>query len=210
MKPTAYLLILLAGTLFIGKPAMAQMYYKELEHITIGTETPNPNYSITANGFDLMMLYGTGAALGVSTGHSYCYIMGTNMGVCFYDAYLNKYNNIRALYVLRRANGEIYDDWVAPQSASTSILQSLRPVTYKLHDTEAASSQTSSSDLNIGFISQEVQQVLPKAVVTDPNGNQLVNYTALTPVAVRAIVQLHERALQNDQRLQQLSNLLDK
>lgn len=208
MKHAASTFLLTAVALFISHSAKAQLTYKEREYITIGTEIPDPNYGITANGFGLMRLSGTRGFLGVSTGHTYCYIMGSDMAVCFYDAYLNKYNNIRALYVLRRANGEIYDDWIEPQSNATSVIRSLRPVSYRLREPDNSLSEQ--AGLNIGLISQEVQQVTPKAVVTDPHGNQLVNYTALTPVAVHAITQLYERAEQNRQRLQQILGLLEK
>ena len=43
------------------------------------------------------------------------------------------------------------------------------------------------SDEEIGLLAQEVESILPGAVLTDDNGSKLINYNALIPVLIDAV-----------------------
>lgn len=80
-------------------------------------------------------------------------------------------------------------------SNATSVVMALRPVTYQWQDqTEYQKfKRTSSNTTNpkeIGFIAQEVEQILPDVIGIDDLGNKLVNYNALIPVLTAAIQEL--------------------
>ena len=45
----------------------------------------------------------------------------------------------------------------------------------------------------IGLLAQEVEQVLPNIVLTDPDGNKLINYTSLIAVLIDAVKDLNEK-----------------
>lgn len=68
-----------------------------------------------------------------------------------------------------------------------SILQ-LRPVSYTFSDSSDKSLyKTGGNGNEIGLLAQEVEKVLPNVVITDPDGNKLINYTAIIPVMIDAI-----------------------
>lgn len=47
--------------------------------------------------------------------------------------------------------------------------------------------KTGGNGNEIGLLAQEVEKVLPNVVITDPDGNKLINYTAIIPVMIDAI-----------------------
>lgn len=47
--------------------------------------------------------------------------------------------------------------------------------------------RTGGNGNEIGLLAQEVEKVLPNVVITDPDGNKLINYTAIIPVMIDAI-----------------------
>lgn len=50
--------------------------------------------------------------------------------------------------------------------------------------------KTGGNGKEIGLLAQEVEQVLPNVVLTDPDGKKLINYTAIIPVMIQAIKEL--------------------
>ena len=61
------------------------------------------------------------------------------------------------------------------------MLKLLQPVSFKWKDNGKKS---------YGLVAQEVQEILPELVETDSNGIKSVNYTALIPFLINAIVEL--------------------
>ena len=66
-------------------------------------------------------------------------------------------------------------------TGSLDKIKQLRPVTYNWKSSDRG------SDENIGFIAQEVEQVLPQLVTTNQNGYKAVAYSNMVPVLVDAI-----------------------
>lgn len=72
-------------------------------------------------------------------------------------------------------------------------IDKLNAVTYDFKDTDPATAnvfKTGGNGKEIGLLAQEVEQVLPNVVLTDPDGNKLINYTAIIPVMIQAIKDL--------------------
>lgn len=44
----------------------------------------------------------------------------------------------------------------------------------------------------IGLLAQDVESILPEAVLTDESGGKLINYNALIPVLIDAVKSLQE------------------
>ncbi len=78
------------------------------------------------------------------------------------------------------------------------IVQQLRGVTYSYHR-ETFPERNFAEGMSYGFIAQELQEVLPEAVMADEDGYLGVNYDAVIPVLVNAIQdqQAQIDALQN-------------
>lgn len=65
---------------------------------------------------------------------------------------------------------------------------------YDFKDTDSAAAnvfKTGGNGKELGLLAQEVEQVLPNVVLTDPDGNKLINYTAIIPVMIQAIKELN-------------------
>ncbi|MDE6487714.1 MAG: hypothetical protein K2L46_00385, partial [Paramuribaculum sp.] len=76
MKRTSITVTLLAlsAAIMTTLPAGAQLKYKEHESICIGEHFPDPNYGVTARGFQLFQIYGPGSMFYANTNHTMCYI----------------------------------------------------------------------------------------------------------------------------------------
>ncbi|WP_165372137.1 tail fiber domain-containing protein [Emticicia agri] len=66
------------------------------------------------------------------------------------------------------------------------------------------------TDRQIGFIAQEVEQLFPELVSTDAKGYKSVDYARLTPVLVEAIKELKERNDLLEQKLNRIEKLLSE
>ena len=88
---------------------------------------------------------------------------------------------------------------------ATQTLLALRPVTYQWIDTERTKNRKTSSlatnPKEIGFIAQEIEQVLPDIIAFDDDGQKLVNYQALIPLLTGAIQELNARIEVLEQQL---------
>lgn len=54
----------------------------------------------------------------------------------------------------------------------------------------AAAFRVGGDGKEIGLLAQEVEKVLPNIVLTDPDGNKLINYTAIIPIMIQSIKEL--------------------
>lgn len=207
MKTKSIIAILLV---LCSVPAMAQIKYSEGKSLSIGCE-PDPNYGITTKGFD--GIYFSGPALFfVDIEHTFTYVRGDGWAVYFYDAASNTYNDIRAFAVRTSGNGEIYDSWIDDEG-DVGILRALNPVSYAFKSESGVtsvmrSSATKPESRHIGFLAQEVENVIPQAVTTGEDGRKNVNYNSFLPVIVRSIKALSHQNENNRERLQQIREAL--
>ncbi len=128
-------------------------------------------------------------------------ICGSSNSLFFVNPNSYNYNAIHvgAVYNLSdlRAKRDIKD-----LSMGLPELMLLRPVSYKWkHNQITDSDSISPNDKKmafgpeseggqIGFIAQEVEEIIPQAVNTDPSGNKAINYSAIIPVLVKSIQDL--------------------
>jgi hypothetical protein len=74
-----------------------------------------------------------------------------------------------------------------------SKVEALRGVTYQWIQTG-----TLNSGINLGFLAQEIEKVIPEVVDTDDFGIKRVRYSELIPILVEAMKELHEELRQID------------
>ena len=85
-----------------------------------------------------------------------------------------------------------------------AILSKIRGTSYWWKD------QTVSEKLQLGFIAQELEEVLPNLVHTDENGYKAVNYIGLIPVMTEAIKEQNDKIDAQDKEIEKLKNRLKK
>ena len=73
-------------------------------------------------------------------------------------------------------------------SQGLEVISRIRPVTYNFIN--EGKNHRRSSDQEIGVLAQELEEVLPGAVITDKEGNKCVNYNMLIPVLIDAVKSL--------------------
>lgn len=129
-------------------------------------------------------------------------ICGSSNSIFFVNPNSYNYNAIHvgAVYNLSdiRAKKDVKD-----LGMGLPELMSLRPVSYRWkHNPVLDSDSVCGSNENktaygpeaeggqIGFIAQEVEEIIPQAVNTDPSGNKAINYSAIIPVLVKSIQDL--------------------
>ncbi|WP_321331289.1 tail fiber domain-containing protein [uncultured Bacteroides sp.] len=115
--------------------------------------------------------------------------------VVFYNTGTGVYNSIQVKNVYNysdiRAKKNI--QMLSKGMNSINKLTQLNPVQYEFQDNADKSVfKVGGNGEEIGLLAQEVEKVLPNLVLTDPDGNKLINYTAIIPVLIDAIKTLNE------------------
>lgn len=111
-------------------------------------------------------------------------LAGHNDQVVFYNSSTNKYNSISVQNVYYHSDARAKTN-IQTFTNGLNVVTQLRPVTYNFVDSH-------NSALEIGLLAQELEEILPNAVMTDGSGTKLVNYNALIPVLIDAIKTLQE------------------
>jgi len=134
--------------------------------------------------------------------------LGTNTGeIYFLKQYYNTnshgYSTINAGdYWAWLGNYYTYSDISAktniiPVRNALQTILALKPVTYQWIDREHLKykkpSPLATNPKEIGFISQDIEQVLPDIISLDDNGQKYLNYQALIPILTGAIQELNAR-----------------
>ena len=108
-----------------------------------------------------------------------------------------------------RANGMVlssdkrYKSHIQTLNNSLAILAKIRGTSYWWKD------QNISEKLQIGFIAQELEEILPNLVHTDENGYKAVNYIGLIPVMTEAIKELESVNTKQNEKIQSLEARLE-
>lgn len=138
---------------------------------------------------------------------------GTGNKIVFYNTETNTYNSIEVANVLNHSDARSKKDVESLTSGLHTLLQ-LKPVSYhwktqndnsyaammKREPTNNTSAENDSittpygpaeeSNLQYGFLAQDVEKVLPDIVESNAGGAKLINYIALIPILVQSIQEL--------------------
>ncbi|MDE6638196.1 MAG: tail fiber domain-containing protein [Muribaculaceae bacterium] len=131
-------------------------------------------------------------------------IAGTGDQIVFYNTDKQEFNSIQVANVYNYSDSRAKEN-IQTLSNSLSTIINLRPVSYTWKKAASANFASSISEveknvsygpsednsLQYGFLAQEVEEILPEAIKTDEEGHKLINYTALIPLLVQSIQELH-------------------
>lgn len=104
--------------------------------------------------------------------------------IVFYNSSTNKYNSIRVLNVYYHSDARAKTN-IMNFNRGLDVINQLRPVTYNFIN--EGQGMRRSSQQEIGLLAQEVESIIPGAVITDDDGSMLINYNALIPVLIDAV-----------------------
>lgn len=165
----------------------AQIKYDSQGRLTIGNTSPEQFYGITA--------YGGGMYFKCKTSNFFqidCSPAGTRLAshgdqVVFYNTATNVFNSIQVKNVYNYSDARAKTN-IHSFNNGLGVITQLRPVSYAFSDnSDKTTYKTGGNGLEIGLLAQEVEDVLPNVVLTDADGNKLINYTAIIPVMIDAI-----------------------
>ncbi len=133
-------------------------------------------------------------------------ISGTHNCVVFYDAAALTHNDIqvRNVYQYSDRNGKTN---IVPFFNSLEKVKNLNPVYFSWQKEDKSTIRISESGKKlqeVGFLAQDIEQVLPEAVTVDEEGNKLVNYSAIIPLLTASLQELADKV---DALEKELANL---
>ena len=185
--------ILALALLIVCTAVNAQIKYDSKGQLTIGNTTPFGTYSLTlltngvyikGPGSNFFQVDVTPAATRLASHYDQ---------VVFFNTQTSTFNSIQVKNVYNYSDAKAKEN-IQSLSQSLSILKLLRPVSYNFTDNSDNTKFRKGGDgKEIGLLAQEVEQVLPNIVLTDPDGNKLINYTSLIAVLIDAVKDLNEK-----------------
>ena len=168
----------------------AQIKYDSKGNLTIGVLSPYKFYSqtILSNG---VYLTGPGSNFFQIDVTPAATRLASHLDqVVFYNTQTNAFNSIQVKNVYNYSDARAKTN-IQSLSQSLSIINQLRPVSYNFTDNSDNTKFRKGGDgKEIGLLAQEVEKIFPNAVLTDPDGNKLINYTHLIAVLIDAVKDL--------------------
>lgn len=90
-----------------------------------------------------------------------------------------------------------FKEQIAPLANSLDLIRKIQGTTYQFKQTGEFASRHFPVAKQYGFIAQDLQKVLPEAVVKQEDGYYAVNYIAVVPILVEAVKQLDAKQAEN-------------
>lgn len=144
-------------------------------------------------------------------------IAGTGNAIVFYNSETSTFNSIQVANVYQHSDARAKTN-IRDINTGLNTIAQLRPVSYNWKKPEMDAEQVAQtramestaygpedSQLQYGFLAQEVEQVLPDAVKTDEEGHKLINYTALIPLLVQSVQDLKAQVEEQQTLITELS-----
>lgn len=172
----------------------AQIKYDSNKRLTFGNITPHSDthkfYDLTIRGNVFIAGPTSGNFLQIDTNPAATRLASHYDQVVFYNTETNTFNSIQVKNVYNYSDMRAKKD-VRTLSEGLDCILKLRPVMYTFSDNSVQDKfRTGGNGKEIGLLAQEVEEILPNVVLTDPEGNKLINYTAIIPVLIDAVKSL--------------------
>lgn len=184
-----FALFLLAACIW-SVSSRAQLKYLSNGKLTFGNVTPYSNYTTHIEGWGHYFTYG-GQFMEICVGAAAPRIAGSLDQIVFYNTETSTFNSIQVASVYNYSDRRAKTN-IKPISYGLSTILKLNPVTYNWKNPHNGLKNltTGITPSNIGFVSQDVEQVLPQLVYTDTEGHKLLNYIAIIPILTKSIQEL--------------------
>lgn len=184
--------VFVVALLLFATGASAQIKYRSDGRLTIGNSEPEQFYTITSVGPGMYFKCKTSNFFQIDVSPAATRLASHYDQVVFYNTQSSKFNSIQVKNVYNYSDARAKIN-IAKLNYGLNTIGKLNAVTYDFKDTEPASAnlfRVGGNGKEIGLLAQEVEEVLPNVVLTDPDGNKLINYTAIIPVMIQAIKEL--------------------
>ena len=167
--------IVLVLFLAVAVLANAQIKYYSNGKLTIGNTEPYSFYHTTFSGNGIYMKCNASNFFQIDCSPAATRLASHYDQVVFYNTASGVYNSIQVKNVYNYSDARAKIN-INPLGYGLNVLSKLNAVSY--------------DGKEIGLLAQEVEKVLPNIVLTDPDGNKLINYTAIIPIMIQSIKEL--------------------
>lgn len=170
----------------------AQVKYDSNGKFTIGNTSPYEFYTQTLYGTGMYFKFSTSNFFQIDVTPAATRLASHYDQVVFYNTKSSVFNSIQVKNVYNYSDARAKSNIQSLDNGLDCVLK-LRPVSYNFSDkSDKTTFRTGGSGKEIGLLAQEVEKVLPNVVLTDPDGNKLINYTAIIPIMIDAIKALQK------------------
>lgn len=163
-------------------------------------------YTLLVNGYNNIFTTDNGTHfLRFQVGTSNPRICGTGNSVVFYNGITSTFNDIQVRNLYQNSDKKAKTN-ILPISNGLDKIINLKPVTFNWINGDVRKSATGTPMHEIGFIAQDVEEVLPEAVIEDDEGHKLVNYSAVIPLLTEAVKELSTKIEKLEKENETLKN----
>lgn len=196
MKRTILKSLFVFTLLLVTGAVNAQIKYRSNGTITIGNTEPYEFYQTT--------LYGNGMYFKCKTNNFFqidCTPAATRLAshydqVVFYNTKTSTFNSIQVKNVYNYSDARAKTN-IQPLKGLMPKLMQLKTYSYKFVEDNVKSSDNpfvkGGNANEYGLLAQEVEEVFPELVITDPDGKKLINYTELIPMMLNAMQEMNAK-----------------
>lgn len=170
----------------------AQVRYDSNNRLTIGNIEPFAFYNQTFYSNGIYLKCKTNNFFQIDATPAATRLASHYDQVIFYNTQSGIYNSIQVKNVYNYSDAKAKSNVESLNNGLDYVLK-LRPVSYEFSDkSDKTMFRKGGNGKEIGLLAQEVEAVLPNIVLTDPDGNKLINYTAIIPIMIDAIKALQK------------------
>lgn len=168
----------------------AQLKYLSNGKLTFGNVTPFSYYTTHIEGWGHYFTSGSNF-MEICVGAAAPRIAGSLDQIVFYNTETSTFNSIQVASVLNYSDRDAKTN-IAPINYGLQTVLQLKPVTYDWKNAHNGLKNLTTGTVpkSLGFVSQDVEQVLPQLVYTDSEGHKLMNYIGIIPVLTKSIQEL--------------------
>lgn len=189
MKKELLITVVLLCLMLISTTLDAQVRVFPTGKLSLATsDEPDHNYRISLSGAWFMMGGYQNRYLRYDLSSADPRIWSTTNRIIFYNTDLFRFQDLEARNYYQASDRKLKTNIETIQNGLDIITQ-IRGTKYNwISDLNSSSKQEVSKD--IGFIAQEIEKIIPEAVVTDSLDNKLISYSSILVYTVEAIKEL--------------------
>lgn len=169
--------------------ALAQLKYNADRQLIVNANT-RQNYNFCLGG-SAYLEASNGRFLQINVLPANPRLAGTGNQVVFYNSETSTFNSIQVANVYTYSDARAKTN-IANFNNGLEIISKLRPVKYNFINSGMLTLRGSDNAPEYGLLAQELETILPGAVITDEEGNKLVNYQTLIPILIEAVQSLQK------------------
>lgn len=184
--------LVLFVSLFAFSEMNAQITYTSAGKLLFGNGAPHPSYNMTICGTGVYFKCSSSNFFQIDVSPLATRLASHNDQVVFYNTQTDTWNDIQVGSVLNHSDARDKVNVTLLENCLPNLLK-LKAYSYNFADGTASRSEKyvrGGNGKDYGLLAQELEEVYPELVMTDPDGRKLVNYIEIIPLLINSVQQL--------------------